>query len=148
MCLRKVKNLSQTPYLKITQSGLGELKTFKRNVGKPDMPNVINYCYAEILNTTESAVVVNYCSSEKKKDLLTLNNLQNQEEIIVELLPRRVHYSEIKGLQFTTTQKTFADYYPKQLHKFWGFIKIINIIGLIFTLIWLGWWLRERGLNS
>jgi len=140
--LGKAKDFYRTPYLKITQSGLGELKTFKRNVGKPDMPNVINYCYAEILNTKQSAVVIDYCSNEKKKSLLTLNSLQRQEEIIVELLPRRVYYSEIKGLQFTTTQKTFTDYYQKQLYKFWGFVKIINLIGLVFTAIYL--WYRYK----
>ncbi len=141
--LGQSKDLYQTPYLKITQSELGKLKTFKRNVGKPDMPNVINYCYAEILNTKQPAVIVDHCSNKKKEDLLSLNNLQNQKEIIVELLPKRVRYPEIKGLQFTTTQKTFADYYQKQLSKFWDFIKIINTIGLFFILIWIGWRLKK-----
>ncbi len=145
--LGELKNIDRTPYIKITSSGLGKTKTFQRKVGKTDIYNEVNYCYAEILNTRKPAFVVDSCLGQKK-NLLTLSDLQNQKEIIVEALPKRVYYSELKGLQFAPTQKTFTDYYQKQLSEFWGFVKIANIIGIVFVLLWLVWWVKEYKVDS
>lgn len=135
--LGQVKNLHRTPYLKIVSSGLGEIKTFQRNVGKPDMPNVINYCYGEILNTKEPAFVVDYCLRKNRQNKLTLEEMKNEQELVAEMLSRKAYFHELKGLQFSLTQKTFGDYYQKQFRYFLNFIKIVNGIGLIFVLIFL-----------
>jgi hypothetical protein len=131
------KEIFKTPYLKIVDSGIGEIKILEKNLGKPDMPNVINYCYGEILNTAEPAVIVDYCLQKNRNNKVILESLQNKKEIVAQVLPRRAYFPELKAQQFTLTQKTFDDYYQKQRRDFLFFIGIVNGFGLVLSLIFL-----------
>ncbi len=133
------KNLHKTPYLKITNSGIGEITAFEKKVGKLEFYNILKYCRANILNTAEPATILEDCMTEQKRAESAMVSMKGQEEIIVELLPKRVYFSRIKGLQFFPTEPTFEEYYQKQLKEFLNFIKIINGIGLAFVLLYLGY---------
>jgi len=61
--LTQHKDLYKTPYIRINTNAIGEIQTFKRNVGKPDMPNVTEYYYyVEILDIQQPAAIITYCS--------------------------------------------------------------------------------------
>jgi hypothetical protein len=136
------KNLYKTPYLKITNSGIGEITAFEKRVGKPEFYNIIKYCRANILNTVEPATILEDCMTEKKRAESAMVSMKGQEEIIVELLPKRVYFSKIKGLQFSPTEPTFEKYYQKQLKDFLNFIKIINEVGIGFVIVLFLVWLK------
>jgi hypothetical protein len=129
------KNLFKTPYLKIINSGIGEITIFEKSVGKPEFYNIIKYCRADILNVIEPATIFEYCMTEKEKSESTIASMKGQEEIIAELLPKKAYFTEVKGLQFFSTEPTFEKYYQKQLKEFLNFIKIVNGIGIIFVVV-------------
>ncbi len=128
------ETLHKTPYLKITNSGIGEIKTFKKCINSKCNEAVgvyENFCYASILNTIDSVFIVEECDNN------LLQNLSEKTEFSVELLLKKSYFSNLKGLQFHIIQKRFSEYYNIQYNYFLNFIKIINGIVLLFVLIYL-----------
>jgi len=134
-------DLYRTPYVKITNSGLGTKQYFKVDVSLNMFENNIHYCYAPILNTQESIIIINQCGDEKDKTINSLQFLAGKSEIIAELLPKKSRFTKFKALQFYATQKTFENYYKKKIKSFWYFIYAINAIGvlLLFVFIYIKW---------
>jgi len=131
------EDLYKTPYVKITNSGIGEIKTFKEHL-RPDLINYIEYCYTTILNTKNPTVFINSCHDESNQDIINIGDQTGKNEIIVLQLPRK--HNKLKFLntqQFFVAPKTFEAYYQNQESKFFGFIKIINGIGVLFSIIFL-----------
>ena len=129
------KDLYKTPYVKITNSGIGTKKFFEINISLNMFENNIRYCYASILNTKEPTVVLNQCGDEKDRTIISLQSLANKSEIVVEMLPKKSRFKKFNGGQFYVTQKSFEDYYKKKRHSFLNFVYIINAIGVFFSLV-------------
>jgi hypothetical protein len=133
--LHQIKNLYRTPYVKILNSGLGEIKTFKEHL-RPDLINYIEYCYADILNTQKPTVIINSCHDESDKDIISIKDQVEKNEIVAIQLPKKHNKLQLLNTQqFFVAHKTFEAYYQEQEAEFFGFIKIINGIALVLSLV-------------
>jgi hypothetical protein len=130
-------DLYKTPYIKIINSGIGEVKTFKEQI-RPDLINYIEYRYASILNTQNPTVFINSYHDEKDEDLISITDQTGKDEIIALQLPKKHNKLQfINTQQFFVAPKTFEVYYQNQESKFFSFIIIINGIGVLFSFIFL-----------
>jgi len=131
------KDLYKTPYVKIINSGIGEIKTFKEHI-RPDLINYIEYCYSPILNTKNPTVFINSCHDEKNQDIISMADQKGQKEITVLQLPKKHKKMQfINAQQFFVAPKTFEAYYQDQEFEFFNFIVTINGIGVLFSIIFL-----------
>ena len=129
--------LYKTPYIKISNSGLSEIKTFKEYL-RPELTTYNEYCYADIINTQEPTLIINQCRHESLKDIISIQDQKANNEIIALALPKKynkLHF--INTQQFFVAPKTFEDFYLKQEKAFFRFVKIINSIGVAFSLIFI-----------
>ena len=131
------KDLIKTPYVKIINSGLGEIKTFKEYL-RPELTNYVEYCYAEILNTKKPTFIINLCRDEENKDEISINSQKGEKEIVALKLPKKYNKLQLLNTQqFFVAPKSFEAYYLAQEKIFFRFVKIANGIALAFSFIFI-----------
>jgi hypothetical protein len=132
--LKSRENLEKTPYLKIINSGIGEIKKFRKCIS-PKCNEAVgifeDFCYANVLNTEQPVFIVEECRNG------LLEELSGKSEFFAEILLKKSRYSELNGLQLVPIQKNFSEYCAEKYQDFLTFIKIVNGIILIFVLIFL-----------
>jgi len=137
------KDLHKTPYVKIRNTNLDKIKFYKKYL-RPDLINYITYCYADILNTKKSTVIINQCSDENRRDFISIKEQYGKSEITVLKLPKKHDKLQlINSQQFFTAPKTFEAYYQSRETKFISFIKVTNGIGILFSFIFLYFKIRQ-----
>lgn len=129
--------LYKTPYIKIRNSGLGEIKTYKEHL-RPELTTYVEYCYADILNTQKPTLIINQCRHEGLKDIINSKDQKAKEEIVALALPKKYNKLQfINTQQFFVAPKTFEAYYVKQEKAFFRFLIIVNGVALAFSLIFI-----------
>jgi hypothetical protein len=130
--LKSRENLEKTPYLKIINSGIEEIKKFKKCISLKCNEAVgifEDFCYANVLNTEQPVFIVEECRNG------LLEKLSGKSEFFAEILLKKSRYSKLKGLQLVPIRKSFSEYCAEKYQDFLIFIEIINGIILIFVLI-------------
>ena len=130
-------NLYETPYVKIVNSGLGKIKTFKKKL-KPDYINYVEYDYAELLNTEKPAIIINRSYKDDYPDVISMIDQKEKNEIVAIALPKR--YDNLRFLntmQFSLAPKTFEAFYLEQKKAFFRFVRIVNSIGVAFSMFFI-----------
>jgi len=131
------KNLYKTPYIKITNTGLGKIKTYKHWY-KAETTGYTEYCYAEILNTQKPTLIINRCYLENNNDEIGINEQKGKNEIVVLKLLKKYNKLEfLNTQQFFTAPKTFEAFYKQREKSFFRFIKIVNGIAMFFSLLFI-----------
>lgn len=132
------KDLYKTPYIKILNTELGKIKPFKE-YKKPDYNAIyVEYCYAEILNTKKTTLIINQCSHEGKTNKIGINEQKEKNEIVVLKLPEKHNKLQfLNTQQFFVAPTSFEIFYKQQEKSFFKFITIVNGIALVFSLIFI-----------